>query len=70
LVLLSQVSHTRILTATERFHPEKRILLKHQNYIVYDEVIGRGTYSKVYLGWDLSRNISVAVKEISEMEEN
>lgn len=44
------------------YREEKKILLKHDNYLVYDEVIGTGTYSKVYLGLDIVKNIKVAVK--------
>jgi serine/threonine protein kinase len=41
---------------------ERRILVRYKKYLVYDEIIGTGTYSKVYLGLDSERNVNVAVK--------
>lgn len=45
-----------------------KIHCKHKNYLVYDHIIGTGTYSKVYLGLDMLKNEKVAVKAITELE--
>jgi serine/threonine protein kinase len=48
--------------------PKSSILLSYKQYLVYNEVIGTGTYSKVYMGYNLVTKTKVAVKEISELE--
>lgn len=38
------------------------ILTAYENFIVYTEEIGKGAYSKVYLGANIDTNIKVAIK--------
>lgn len=46
------------------------VKIKHKNYIVYHNILGSGSYSKVYLGLNAQTNTKVAIKEVSELEEN
>lgn len=41
------------------------LLTRYKNYIVFKEVLGSGTFSKVYLGRDQKTQTKVAVKEVS-----
>lgn len=40
----------------------KTVQFKHQNYLVYTEVLGTGTFSTVYLGYNLITGKQVAIK--------
>lgn len=56
---INSVSPAKIPVSPYKIH------CKHKNYLVYDHIIGTGTYSKVYLGLDMLKNEKVAVKAIT-----
>lgn len=44
--------------------PQYDILKKHKNFIIYDKLIGKGSYGAVYLGVNLENGTEIAVKKV------
>ena len=44
---------------------DKKILLEHGQYIVYDNCLGEGSFGSVYSGYDKEKELPIAVKRVT-----
>jgi len=53
-----------------QYRSKANILYEFENYLVYNKLLGEGSFSKVYLGEVKKTKKLVAIKEVQKLEEN
>ena len=53
-----------------QYRSKANILYEFENYLVYNKLLGEGSFSKVYLGEAQKTKKLVAIKEVQKLEEN
>ena len=54
----------------EHYRSKANVMYDFENYVVYNKLLGEGSFSRVYLGEIKNIKKLIAIKEVQKLEEN